>query len=56
MTKPVRFTKATMRRAVEVACERQVRVVIRPDGSIMFDPKPVDTDSPADEKWSDVQA
>ncbi len=40
MTRPLRFNKTELRRLVEVARETGMRVVIRPDRTIVLEEKP----------------
>jgi hypothetical protein len=37
MTRALPFTKATLRRAMDVAREKGFRVLVRPDGTIIFE-------------------
>jgi hypothetical protein len=64
MTRPLPFTKACLRRAIEAAREAGLRVTgIRPDGTLIVNEatEPVADLAPIDEavatsRWEDVQA
>lgn len=63
MTKPAAFTKASLRRALDVAQERGLPVVVKPDGTMVIGDKPsppVQPDSAKEhnsevvDKWADA--
>jgi hypothetical protein len=71
MTRPLPFTQAGLRRALKAATKEHYRVILRPDGSMAFEPiDAVDGDNPPDNlvsivpgretatpsKWGDVEA
>jgi hypothetical protein len=51
MTRPLPFTKARLRRAIEAAREAGLRVTgIRPDGTLIVDDNPQAPEKPVEEK------
>lgn len=65
MTKPLRFTQASVKRAVDGARKAGLRVgavAVKPDGTILVHdtgespPPPVDTGHAPRSKWEDAEA
>jgi hypothetical protein len=52
MTQAIPFTKAKLRRALEAARERGFRLLVRPDGTLIFerDSNPQDADKPLEQE------
>jgi hypothetical protein len=51
MTRPIPFTKARLRRAIEAAREAGLRVTaIRPDGTLIIDDNPQTPQEPVEEE------
>lgn len=51
MTRPIPFTKARLRRAIEAAREAGLRVTgIRPDGTLIVDDNPQTAKEPVEEE------
>jgi hypothetical protein len=51
MTRPLPFTKARLRRAIDVAREAGLRVTgIRPDGTLIVDDNPQALEKPVEEE------
>lgn len=64
MTVPAKFTKASLRRAIDVAQERGLSVELRPDGTMLIgavekpsppvQPDSVDGHTAVVDKWADA--